>query len=470
MIRALLQFARLCRAGGLRVSTAEVLAAVQCLAALDLADEDAFRAALRANFVKERKDRERFEKIYDLYFHTLRIGADSRQARSLSKRLIDLVAAGDGSETDSSASAAFLAFLAGDADHFLEELRKLLDLEIDIPEIPIAENASGSEAGESGSRLRNGAEVDVPSGADDTRRPLGDLLMERLGLAGRQAADGSMGRRQPLEARHKPYSPRSLGELPFTHLSRGEAREVYREIERLTRKLRDIVSRRRRRERKGAVDIRKTIRRSSRYEGLPLEIILRKRQKRKPKIVVLCDVSYSVWQVVPFMLNLLYSVQDCLTRVRSFVFIAQVTDVSETMKNYDLIEAIDRVMADFKLESPHNAVYGDAKDRDLTDADPEISDYGAALEQFNRSHADILDKKTTLIILGDGRTNFLDPRPDLLEALRVRCRRIVWLNPEAEELWEDGDSRISAYRPHCDEVRPCRNLNELSDFISGLIL
>ena len=78
--------------------------------------------------------------------------------------------------------------------------------------------------------------------------------------------------------------------------------------------------------------------------------------------------------------------------------------------------------------------------------------------------------RSTLIILGDGRTNFLDPRPDLLEALRVRCRRIVWLNPEAEELWEDGDSRISAYRPHCDEVRPCRNLNELSDFISGLIL
>ena len=468
MIRALLQFARLCRAGGLRVSTAEVLAAVQCLTALDLADEDSFRAALRANFVKERKDRERFEKIYDLYFQSLRIGADSRQARSLSKRLLDLVAGGHGTEAD--AAASFLAFLGGDTEHFLEELRKLLDLEIDIPEIPIAENASGSEAGESGSCLRSGAEGDVPSGADDACRPLGDLLMERLGLAGRQAADGSPGRRQPQEARHKPYRPRNLGELPFSHLSRGEAREVYREIERLTRKLRDIASRRRRRERTGAVDIRKTIRLSSRYEGLPLEIILRKRQKRKPKIVVLCDVSYSVWQVVPFMLNILYSVQDCLTRVRSFVFIAQVTDVSETMKNHDLIEAIDRVMADFKLESPHNAVYGDTKDRDPSDADPEISDYGAAFEHFSRSHADVLDKKTTLIILGDGRTNFLDPRPDLLEALRERCRRIVWLNPEAEALWEDGDSRISAYRPSCDEVRPCQNLNELSDFISGLIL
>lgn len=452
----------------MRVSTAEILAAVQCLEVLDLSDEDSFRAALRANFVKERKDRDRFEKIYELYFHTLRIGVDSRQARSLSKRLIDLVATGG--ETDPAAVSAFLAFLAGDAEEFLEELRKLLDLEVDIPEIPIADNASRS--GEEGpdSSLRNGREREISSSDEEMRRPLGDLLMERLGLTIQLTVDSSIGQRQPQDARPKPYRPRNLGELPFTHLSSQGAREVYQAIEHLTRKLRDIVARRLRPKRTGIADIKKTIRRSSRYQGLPLEIILRRKQKRKPKIVVLCDVSYSVWKVVPFMLNILYSVQGCLTRVRSFVFIAHVTDVSETMKSYDLLEAIDRVMADFKLESPHNAVYGDAKDRDPADADPEISDYGTAFEQFSRNYPDVLDKKTTLIILGDGRTNFLEPRAELLAAIRERCRRLIWLNPEAEELWEEGDSRMAAYRPHCDEVRPCRNLDELSDFIAGLIL
>jgi hypothetical protein len=171
------------------------------------------------------------------------------------------------------------------------------------------------------------------------------------------------------------------------------------------------------------------------------------------------------------MLNILYSVQDCLRRVRSFVFIARMVEVSETMKSRDILAAIDRIMADFKLESPRNPVYfRDAKDCDPDDPDPEISDYGAAFLSFKEAFMDVLDKKTTLIILGDSRTNFLDPKAHLLDEMRGRCRRVIWLNPEPENLWGDGDSAMETYRPFCDEVRPCRNLNELTEFISGLVL
>jgi len=107
---------------------------------------------------------------------------------------------------------------------------------------------------------------------------------------------------------------------------------------------------------------------AARYEGIPLEIFFRRRQKRKAKIVALCDVSYSVWKAVPFMLNILYSVQDCLSRVRSFVFIARVTDVSETMKDHAIMDAIDRIMARFKLESPTYVVYGNGESRGKTAA------------------------------------------------------------------------------------------------------
>jgi uncharacterized protein with von Willebrand factor type A (vWA) domain len=135
------------------------------------------------------------------------------------------------------------------------------------------------------------------------------------------------------------------------------------------------------------------------------------------------------------MLNILYSVQDCLSRVRSFVFIARVTDVSETMKDHEIMDAIDRVMARFKLESPRYAVDGGEEERDHVDADLEISDYGAAFSQFKEEFISVLDKKTTLIILGDGRTNFLDPGLQFLETMRDHCRRVIWLNPEPERLW-----------------------------------
>jgi uncharacterized protein with von Willebrand factor type A (vWA) domain len=113
MLQAILQFASLCRAGGLRVSTSEVINAVRCLELIDFSPEEPFRAALRANFVKEAKDRELFDKIYDLFFHTLQIGADDMRSRALSNRLVDLVDAFGREAANSATALEFLDFLAG---------------------------------------------------------------------------------------------------------------------------------------------------------------------------------------------------------------------------------------------------------------------------------------------------------------------------------------------------------------------
>ena len=110
------------------------------------------------------------------------------------------------------------------------------------------------------------------------------------------------------------------------------------------------------------------------------------------------------------------------------------------------------------------------KVRGHVDKDLEISDYGAAFSQFQEELLDILDKKTTLIILDYGRTNFLDPEAQILDIMREHCRRVIWLNPEPERLWGVGDSAIASYRPFCDDVRSCQKLNELKTFITGLVL
>lgn len=472
MIQALLQFAALCRAGGLRISTSEVLDAVRCLELIDLAPEEPFRAALRANFVKEMKDEELFDRIYDLYFHALQIGADDMRSRALSSRLVDLVDTFGREAQDSESALAFFDFLAGNRAAFLQELQKILELEADMPELPFSDILSPLQQKILRKRMdKQLLPESALEGADIERRSLDDLLLERLGLAGHIQAELPPGLNLPgPDAEQAPGQPRDLGELPFSQLSRQEAREVHRAIERLARQLRDLVARQYRRKRSGVVDIKKTLRRAACYQGIPLELYFRRRQKRKSKVVALCDVSYSVWTAVPFMLNILYSVQDCLSRVRSFVFIARVTDVSETMKDHEIMDAIDRIMTRFKLESPQYAVYGGEEERDHVDADLEISDYGAAFSQFKGEFISVLDKKTTLIILGDGRTNFLDPGVQFLETMRDHCRRVIWLNPEPERLWGVGDSAIETYRPFCDDVRPCRNLNELRAFITGLVL
>lgn len=477
MLKTIVNFANLCRAADMRISTSEVLDCVYHCELIDLGDESQFRTTLETNFVKSQRDHDQFDGIYDLFFHKLRMGIKDDQFHSLSDHLIDIVEKLRDGTDETGTSEALFDFLRGDPAAFLKELQNILSLEPDFPEVSLSRILSSQQKQEfmtTVSKLRRGIDellnsehVDL---SEQDRRHLGDYLMERLGLAEQVLTDNPFIRTLSAEkGQHRGTSPDNLGELPFAHLSQREIKEVHQAIERLVRKLKDMIARRYNRKKRGAVDIKKTLRRVARYEGIPMEITFRKRPPRKTKIVALCDVSYSVWSAVPFMLNILYSLQQCFSQVKSFVFIAKVVDVSEVFDNHEIIDAIDRILADFKLEHPHNAVYGDEKDNDPIDTDPEISDYGETFSHFQREYLDVLDKKTTLIIIGDGRSNYLNPKEGLLDELRQRCRRIIWLNPEPEHLWDTADSDIKTYRPYCHELRPCRNLNQLSDFVTELV-
>jgi uncharacterized protein with von Willebrand factor type A (vWA) domain len=258
--------------------------------------------------------------------------------------------------------------------------------------------------------------------------------------------------------------------VPFQHLSDAEAQTVHRLISRLAQKYRDRITRRYYGSKKGAIDLRRSIAKSAYYEGVPMKLAWKRRLPQKPKIVALCDVSYSVWAAAPFMLNILYSLQDCFRQVKSFVFIARVESVSDIFTRYETMAAIDRVMDSYQLQYPRSAVYGEENSKVPDDHDPEISDYGTAFTNFLGKYSDVLDHRTTLIILGDGRSNFLPPRADILGKIGERCRRVVWLNPEPEAFWGDGDSEIWTYHPLCTELRSCQNLNDLNNFISSLVI
>jgi len=223
-------------------------------------------------------------------------------------------------------------------------------------------------------------------------------------------------------------------------------------IEQLVRRLKDTLGRRHARKRRGVLDVKKTLRRAAGYQGIPMELFFRNRPPRKAKIVTLCDVSGSVWSAARFMLNMLYSLQECFTQVRSFVFVAGLDEVTNIFEDHEINQAIEKILKEADIE--YNAA----------------TDYGLTFRQFKKKYMDILNKKTTLIIIGDGRSNYSNPEEQILDAMRERSRRVIWLNPETPYFWYTGDSEMRTYQAYYHEVRPCQNLNQLLDFIKSLIL
>jgi hypothetical protein len=287
----------------------------------------------------------------------------------------------------------------------------------------------------------------------EERRDLSEHFQDRLNAARRLLGESREKLPAP-EQRKRDFRHLSdeLGEVHFASLTPREVEAMREAIAQLVRRLKDRISRRAAARRRGVLDVKKTLRRAAAYEGVPMEVFRRRRPPRKAKIVTLCDVSGSVWSAARFMLNMLYSLQGCFAQVRSFIFVAGVQEVSEVFKQHAVNPAIDKILKEADID--YNAA----------------TDYGRTLREFRQQYLDILNRQTTLIVIGDGRCNYTHPEDGLLAEMRARCRRLIWLNPEAHQFWYTGDSEMRAFEAVCDEVRPCQNLNQLLAFITTLVL
>ena len=460
MVSLIQKFVSCARAAGLRISTSEVLDCLKQLKLVDMLDEDQFAAVLRANFAKSRREQFHFNRLYDLFFHELRQESGISHADSLSNQVQDTLQTFAAEQNSDEAEQAVIDFLNGDPLLFLEQMQH-------------GTVASDGQGGGVGTNLGpmvqrlelmlqiNALEASLMQFIADqrermdweVRRDLKALFDDRLASARRLLT----GQSQPFDDDRKPpishqqYLDR-LGEIHFASLSKKEVASMREAIDQLVRKLKDTVSRRYATRNRGTLDVKKTLRRAAGYQGIPVELFFRNRPPRKAKIVTLCDVSGSVWSAARFMLNMLYSLQDCFTQVRSFVFVAGLDEVTGIFKDCEINQAIDKVLKDANIE--YNAA----------------TDYGLTFRQFQKEYMDILNKKTTLIIIGDGRSNYSNPEDQILDDMRQRSRRVIWLNPETPYFWYTGDSEMRAYQACCHEVRPCQNLNQLLEFIQSLIL
>ncbi|MGD1968121.1 MAG: VWA domain-containing protein [Desulfobacterales bacterium] len=455
-----LKFVGIARTAGLRVSTSEVLDCLNQMKLVDITEEPQFAAVLRANFAKSRREQRHFDRLYQMFFHELRLDTSIANSQSLSSQIQDVLQALAPSAEENSDRQAVLDFLDGDPLPYFDQLQQ-------IGAVADQQNRGpGANLGAVTQRLEimlglNAVEASLEQYFADhhdlmdweMRRDLKAHFKNRLDSARRLLTQDRQAYANSAD-KHVSYRQRlaRLGEIHFASLTKREVETMREVIEQLVRKLKDAISRRYARHHRGVLDIKKTLRRSAGYQGIPLELFFRNRPLRKSKIVALCDVSGSVWSAARFMLNMLYSLQECFTQVRSFVFVAGLDEVTHVFEDFEINQAIEKILKEADIE--YNAA----------------TDYGLTLRQFKNNYMDMLNKKTTLIIIGDGRTNYGNPEENILGEMRDKSRRVIWLNPETPYFWYTGDSEMRTYMEYCDEVRPCQNLRQLLEFIESLVL
>ncbi len=475
----LVEFARLLRHHGVRVSPAEVADAVGAAALVGVGEREALRAAARTTLVKRAADAVVFDQLFELYF-----SGQGRLVDGLERGLLDdLEASGllEGFELEAVAAALAAqgaqggggsaaskplaaqmsplarAALSGDRALLMGLLRRAaLQLDFSALSSPAqvafyarrllsaaGGGALGADLGalERALRARGLAPAVVDVVAERLARVLrGIEEMARRWIQLEQRARGERARQDLLAARS------------FASLSREEIARTENAVRRLAERLKARLMRRERSRRRGALAVRRTLRRNMNLEGVPARLVFRQRRPQRPDVVVLCDVSDSVRHVSRMMLLFLYTLQGLFTRVRSFVFVSGMGEVTEAFRREkDVARALDLALSGNAV-----SLYGH-------------SNYGRALAAFHREHLGAVTRRTTVIVIGDGRGNYNPPQAWVLRDLRRRARRLVWICPEEHWAWGTGDSEMPLYAAQVDRVATVIRLSDLESVADQLV-
>src|SRR5215510_9064370 len=461
MEQRILEFISDLRRAELRISTSEALDALSAATEIGMETRETFKSALAATLVKEARDLPTFDRIFDLYFLDLQaLGAGLKKALGPEdpkmRDLLDKLMAEDGLDLDEMTELMLegegaemeMAIRGQGQGAGLERLmyflqvgyfsRRIYDkfdweaIERDLSRIMQLLEAKGLDPGML-ARIRNYL----------------DLRLEAFRRMIRQHVERELERRAYREG--EKLTREMLTDKPLFALSPDEVAQMKAVVARLARKIKDALALRQRLEEKGRLDSRRTIRQSLQYGGIPMEVRFRRRHREKPKLITLCDVSDSVRNASRFMLQLVWSLQECFSRVRSYVFVSEIAEVTQAFATYPVERAIEWALKGAPVDYHCR------------------SDFGYAFSRFANTELESLDRKTTILLLGDARNNYNDPQAWALRLIRERVKGIIWLNPEGQWGWGIGDSVMPLYAPSCDIVRECRTIGQLGEVVDNLV-
>ena len=442
----LVEFAAQLRAEGVSSGTAELLDAVAVLEQISWIDPVDFREALAATLAKSQEDRRIFELVFERFF--FRAAEAAAIVEGVKEGGAGGGIQGEGGDIDLDALRRQIAAALRDGSE--SAMRDLARLAI------AAFGRAGDGSGVIGVDvqrirralgLRSERQPELPH--DDPRRD--GVPREQLrrfeALLRRELERGQIQRTATLPpARALNELDRALPSGPLQDLA-----AVHRVVAQLKRRLKTQGQEARGHGRRAHVDVRRTMRASLQTGGVPVELRFKPLRPRRPEIYVLCDVSTSVTSASVFFLSVLHALHDSFRKMRSFVFIERISEVTDVF---------DRER-DFRAVS--EAIGRDAGVADVSG----YTDYGRVWTEFLALVEDDLHPRATVIVLGDARTNGRDPRADIFAAVAARAGRTFWLNPEPRLYWNYGDSVIATYEQHCHAFE-CWTTSQLEDFVKAL--
>lgn len=449
------RFFRAARGAGVRLSPAESIDAMRAVAKVGIADRAILRDTFLLTLAKTQDEKKALGDCFDLFFDQPEPQAPPQDSET------------EEQDTEASdPSAAGSPGEAGGSDEQAEGLGELAQMLLAQDRNEISAAIANAASAASLSDIRYFTQRGIFSGRilermgiQRLRDDLDDLQATNPALAERltDALEGLRGTVRETVAQALLLYGREEAEnlrneiLRNAPLSRIEPRQIEQMrllIRQIARRLRERYSKPRKRQRRGHLDVRRTIRRNAAWGGVPFLTAWKRRHRDKPKIVAICDVSGSVARVSDFFLLLIHSLHEVVDDVRSFAFSGHLIEVSDILERKSPEEAMAEIMS--------KAGFGS-------------SDYGNSFADFENEFMNSLTPRTTVIVLGDARSNNLDPRADILRRIAERSKRLVWLNPEGRMAWGWGDSEMPRYSTFCTVVRQCATAQQLERAVSDIV-
>lgn len=437
------------RREGLAIGTSELNDAFAALGEVGWTSAGPFREALAATLAKSPDDRRVFDLVFERYFFRAAEGAALQAGIRESEAAAQGMRGEDGDRIDYEAlREQILEAIANGDEDALRDLARLAIaafgrqgqgsgvLGVDVQRI---RRALGLKSEPGQLTKGEGSSAEHPLTRDQIRK-FEQYLRREL-------------ERSQIERTQTLPAARPLNELDRA-LPSGPAQDlaaVHRVVMQLKRRLASQGHQARGHARHAHVDVRRTMRASLETGGVPVVLKYKPKRPRRPELYVLCDVSTSVTSASVFFLSVLHALHDSFRKMRSFVFVERISEVTDVFSRE----------RDFK--AVNDAISKDAGVADVSG----YTDYGRVWREFLESVEDDLHPRATVIVLGDARTNGRDPRADIFARVADRAGRTFWLNPEPKLYWNYGDSVISAYEPYC-EAYECWTTRQLEDFVKAL--
>ena len=441
MERQITSFIRALRASDVRVSTGEAIDATRAVSVAGYSDRMFLKDALRCTLAKSPEEAVTFDELFDVYFAPRSLPSSSHESENEQSEQGDSQSDMDPVELMESGDEAAIAAALERAANAVDADDIRFSTQIAYYAQQMVREMGGERLQE---RLMQAFQQRTEEGEAEAERLI--ELRRDLTMRARERVQRSydiFGKGETEQFRNEFAENKKLSAIELSDMARMKVL-----VARIAKRLAVKHSRRRRKKNRGQLDVRRTMRANAGVDGVPFNVVWRQKRREKPKIVVICDVSGSVARYVRFLLLLLWSMKDVVPDLHAFAFSNKLVKIDDILEQNTFEDAMDQILRVAGMGS---------------------TDYGEAWANLKSGHEQLIDRRATIIVLGDGRSNYGNPRTDLFRSFAARAKRTIWLNPEPQPAWGTGDSEIPRYRAYCSSMSQVSTLKDLERAVDDVL-